>query len=102
MLLAPSQVENEFLMEAMCSFSVQGRTLATLIIHGVLVANPWTNKTADTELSSLPSCPEQNKCHDITASGNEKYNIGSSTTTKKGKRFEDTCSRLTFGHYVSV
>lgn len=60
-LLAPNQVENEFLVGVMGSYCMQGGTLATSIIHSVSVANPWTSETPDTELSFLASWPEQNQ-----------------------------------------
>lgn len=60
-LLAPNQVENEFRVGVMGSYCMQGGTLATSIIRGVSVANPWTSETPDTELSFLASWLEQNQ-----------------------------------------
>lgn len=54
-------MENEFLVGVMGSYCMPGGTFATSIIHGVSVANPWTNETPGTELSFLASWPEQNQ-----------------------------------------
>lgn len=69
-LLAPNQVENEFLVGVIGSSCMQSGAVAVSIIHGVLVANPWTSETPDTELSFWPLGQNKIKCHGITASGN--------------------------------
>lgn len=69
-LLAPTQMENDFLVGVTGSCCMQDGTVAVSIIHGVSVANPQTNETSDTELSFWPLGQNKIKCHGITASGN--------------------------------
>lgn len=69
-LLAPNQVENEFLVGVIGSCCMQGGTLAVSIIRGVSVANPWISETPDSELSFWPLGQNKIKCHGIIASGN--------------------------------